>query len=69
MDKPICVGCGKKPSELREYIDSAKEERCTPDEYVKSDEGTYNVINGHFLCTKCCIEAGMPSSRRGWKCP
>jgi hypothetical protein len=66
---PMCVGCGKKPSELREYVDMAEEEGMTPDEYVRREEGTYNRENGHFLCTPCYVKAGQPSSPRGWRAP
>lgn len=38
-------------------------------EYLRYEEGTYNHENGHFLCTPCYIEAGMPSSPRGWRAP
>lgn len=68
---PTCQGCGKPASELPEYISGAEMEEMTPDEYCKSQEGTYNHSNGHFLCSPCYIKAGMPSlpGRRGWKCP
>jgi len=44
----------------------------TPEEvnaYVRRGEGTYNAENGHFLCTPSYIDAGMPSSKTGWKAP
>jgi len=66
---PICQGCNKFATELDEYIEIAKEEDMTPEEYVRSEEGTYNPRNGHFLCTQCYVNAGMPSSPRGWVCP
>jgi hypothetical protein len=75
-DRPdlFCVGCGKTPSELSEYISAAKEEASgvadmTPDDYVWQEEGTLNRENGHFLCTPCYVKAGMPSSPRGWVAP
>lgn len=37
--------------------------------YVEQEEGTYNPKNGHFLCDKCYIKAGMPSAPNGWRCP
>ena len=67
--QPICSGCNKKPDELEEYIELAKEEGMTPNQYVKEEEGTYNKRNGHFLCTDCYIDAGMPSSPTGWIAP
>lgn len=36
---------------------------------IRSEEGTYNHENGHFLCTVCYIRAGQPSSPYGWTCP
>ena len=67
--KPLCIGCGKHPDELKEYVEIAKEEGTTPDEFVRKEEGTYNRENGHFLCTPCYAKAGMPSSPRGWVAP
>jgi hypothetical protein len=37
--------------------------------FVISEEGTYNHLNGHFTCTRCYIEIGMPTGPAGWKCP
>lgn len=44
--------------------------------YVRTEEGTYNPHNGHFLCDHCYIDAGKPSQPRrplgelqGWRCP
>lgn len=59
--KPICTGCNKHPDEIDEYIEGAADNETTPDEFVIDEEGTYNSANGHFLCTSCYIEAGMPS--------
>jgi hypothetical protein len=67
VTKPICIGCNKHPDELSEYVDAAWENGfSSPAEYVQREEGTYNPSNGHFLCTGCYIEAGMPTSPRGW---
>jgi hypothetical protein len=68
---PICGRCGKRPDEIEEYVEAASEcaDGSTPDDYVRSEEGTYNKENGHFLCTTCYVEAGVPSSDRGWVCP
>lgn len=45
-DRPdlLCVGCGKTPGELSEYVDAASEEASgvvdmTPDDYVWQEEG------------------------------
>ena len=72
LPQPLCVGCGKRPDEIDEYVDAANEcddETITPDVYVRSEEGTYNKKNGHFLCAECYIAAGQPSSNLGWVCP
>ena len=72
MDRPICVGCQKHPDQIKEYVDAAGEEPeffANPDDYVEREEGTYNSVNGHFLCTDCYIAAGMPSSPSGWRAP
>ena len=37
--------------------------------FVRNEEGTYNPVNGHFLCDSCYIKVGCPSSPTGWKCP
>lgn len=68
---PICIGCHKRPNEIDEYKDIAKAENCTPDEFVKREEGTYNNDNGHFLCTACYIKAGQPTGKNGrrWIAP
>lgn len=60
---PVCIGCGRTPDQIKEYIMGANEENITPEEYVRLYEGTYNNWNGHFYCTKCYIEAGMPLGR------
>ncbi len=59
--KPICIGCNKHPDQIEEYIEAAKDEDMTPDEYVRQEEGTYNRENGHFACTSCYITMGMPA--------
>ena len=65
----ICIGCGKRPYEIEEYIMAGRETDLTPTEYVQMEEGTLNHENGHFLCTDCWIKAGMPSSPTGWVAP
>ena len=64
-----CIGCDKAPNEIGEYIEMAGIEEITPEQYVRSEEGTFNPENGHFACTTCYIGMGMPSSPRGWKAP
>lgn len=64
--RPICwqrIGAywANHPDQIEEYIEEAKDEEMTPDEYVRSAEGTYNRANGHFTCTDCYIKMGMPA--------
>ena len=59
---PVCKGCSKHPAQIQEYVDAAKAEGISPDEFVRHNEGTYNKKNGHFLCTDCYISYG-------WICP
>lgn len=65
----VCIGCKAMPSELHEYSPEATGEDMSAEDYVWQEEGTLNTRNGHFLCTKCYIGAGMPSSPTGWKAP
>lgn len=37
--------------------------------YILKEEGTLNPTNGHFLCDRCYIAAGMPTAPNGWVCP
>lgn len=64
----ICVGCRKRPEELEEYVEAARDEETTPDAFVRQNEGTLNA-RGEFLCTPCYIAAGSPSSPTGWTVP
>ncbi len=71
-----CQGCGKNPLELEEYrfllMDNSDSPPPTDEEVLNiawAEEGTLNTSNGHFLCNRCYIEAGQPSSRTGWRCP
>jgi hypothetical protein len=61
--------CEKTPDQIQEYIDAARENDTTPEEYVRTEEATYNPENGHFCCTACYIAIGMPSRPGGWKAP
>lgn len=66
----LCVGCGKEPKDLPEYVSAAEQDGFdSPEDYVRQEEGTLNVTNGHFLCTECYVNAGCPSSPRGWVAP
>ena len=64
-----CIGCNKTPDELDEYSPEETEENMTATEYVQTNEGTYNPSNGHFTCTPCYIDLGMPLSPGGWVAP
>jgi len=55
-----CKCCGKKPEEIKEYVECAKDYECTPEEYVIKEEGTLNIFTGNFYCTECYISIGMP---------
>jgi hypothetical protein len=55
-----CKICRKQPHEISEYVDAAEVEGVTPEEYVRSEEGTYNRATGLFYCTNCYIAIGMP---------
>lgn len=71
----ICQGCGKSPLQLQEFRILCMEEKgMTPTneqilETAWQEEGTLNRVNGHFLCTRCYIKEGSPSSPTGWICP
>lgn len=67
--KLLCTGCNKTPDQIEEYVELAELEGMTPDAYVRSEEGTFNPENGHFLCTSCYVHDGMPSSPGGWVAP
>jgi hypothetical protein len=64
-----CISCGDTPDMIDEYVMAARSLHCSPWEYVQREEGTYNIHNGHFLCTECYLAAGCPSSPTGWVAP
>jgi hypothetical protein len=55
-----CKICGKAPNEINEYIEMAEEKGLTPEEFVKTEEGTFNSSTEMFYCTECYIDIGMP---------
>jgi len=59
-NKPICIICKRTPDEIEEYVGLAEEQDCAPEDVVVDEEGTYNPENGHFYCTECYTEIGMP---------
>jgi hypothetical protein len=56
----MCKICKKIPSEIEEYVEAAKEENMTPDDYVREEEGTFNAETGQFYCTNCYVNIWMP---------
>ena len=69
-----CVRCGRIPVLIDEYRVAVAEDGGTVNPltclaYVVSEEGTYNMANGHFACTECYIALGMPTTKEGWKAP
>lgn len=66
-----CNGCLKRPDQIEEYRQASAECGVTPEFYVRTEEGTYNIENGHFMCTRCYVLAGCPTlpGPIGWKAP
>lgn len=62
---PRCVGCGKAPSDLAEYVNAARKQDppLSPLDYVLRNEGTLNETNGHYRCTECYIRSGQPPGK------
>ena len=61
-----CMVCGKHGHEIDEYRDAVTVMGGQPhlescDQFVMSDEGTYNHEKHSFVCTECYIEIGMPA--------
>lgn len=59
-----CPYCDKEPNEIEEYIERATEEKTTPEQIVKTDEGTYHRNTQLFCCTACYIKVGMPVNQK-----
>lgn len=56
-----CKCCKKEPSEILEYVSRAEQHNYdSPEDFVRSEEGTYNNKTDLFYCTDCYIKAGMP---------
>jgi hypothetical protein len=58
---PVCIGCGRTPEQIEEYVDLARTDHMTPTEWVLAEEGTLNPRNNHFACDECYLQMGMPS--------
>jgi hypothetical protein len=74
--EPFDPRCKRFARTMKEYDDAITDGEegveVTPRdriEYVQTEDETFNPRNGHFLCDRCYIEAGMPSTESGWRCP
>lgn len=71
--KPYCPSCKKNAEDIPGLKEEMNEvfggDKVHVDSLIATEEGTFNPKNGHFLCMKCYIKAGMPSSPNGWTCP
>jgi len=67
--RPFDPYCKRYPDMIPEYVEAAAYDEVTPDEYVRTEEGTYNRENGHFACTECYVNLGMPTAPWGWYAP
>ena len=52
-----CRICNLNVNEIQEYVDEAKINECTPEEFAEMD-GTYDKHT--VICTNCYIKIGMP---------
>jgi hypothetical protein len=56
-----CKVCGRKPGDIEEYVDMAKENgEPITEGFMTREEGTYNPATKQFYCTECYIKIGMP---------
>ena len=60
-----CKICKRSPSEIAEYVEMAEDKEGfpnanTPEEIVRTEEGTFNPYTKMFYCTDCYFKAGMP---------
>lgn len=58
--KARCVRCGRAPAQISEYQPEVTGEEMSAEEFVWAEEGTLNHENGHFWCTDCYIQIGLP---------
>lgn len=59
----LCFGCGKHPSEIREYVGQPD---MAPEMLVKVLNTTYDPERNTFFCTGCWLSAGMPEPPVDW---
>lgn len=69
-----CAVCRKEPHQLPEYVEAAAnynqelledESQGAPiseEDFVRTEEGTFNSSNNLFVCTLCYIRVGQPSN-------
>ena len=67
MDTPVwkfpqqvCMGCGRTPAELDEYVRAAEDEGMPVELWVYYYEMTYDRDKHTFLCNPCFIRKGHP---------
>lgn len=63
----VCIGCGRQPGDIYDYIVAGYAEGMSAAEYVMREEGTFNEVTGPFACDGCYIAMGCPSLPEGWK--
>lgn len=68
--------CQKQASEIPSVVAYARENRMSPDGFVRQEDGTYNPDNEHFLCDTCFISEEIRNGARlvgsngqRWVCP
>ena len=76
MIRPFCAYCKTFAADMpfldTFIIDENNFRECSAEEreaYVRKEEGTYNMNNGHFACDSCYIRIGMPNGPYGWTAP
>lgn len=63
-----CVGCGKHPDQIYEYVFLAESEgHPSAAHAVIAEEGTYSAETNRFACTDCYVRMGQPATTEGWK--
>jgi hypothetical protein len=58
-----CIECGRHPWEIHEYQVLAEDYEEEPKDWPRimdCEDGSYNANNGHFWCTECYVNIGMP---------
>lgn len=60
MKKLHCPYCKQEPHEISKYVEQAEMYGITPEEFVRTEEGTYSQPHNVFTCTSCYIKIGMP---------